>query len=79
MSETSQFRQYTEEALCWVREATTEEDKRTLTELACMWALAARQSERIFGTDESARLQAQQPSDRIVAPGRSATGLTPES
>ena len=53
MSEASQFRQYAEEALRWVGESTTEDEKRTLTELACMWAKAAWQSERIFG-DESA-------------------------
>jgi hypothetical protein len=49
MSEASQFRQYAEEALGWVSQSTTEEDKRTLTDLACMWAQAALQSERIFG------------------------------
>ena len=53
MSEASQFRQYAEEALGWVGQSTTEEDKRTLTDLACMWAQAALQSERIFGGDES--------------------------
>ena len=55
MSEASQFRQYAEEALRWVRESTTEEEKRTLTELACIWAQAALQSERIFGVDESSQ------------------------
>jgi hypothetical protein len=54
MSEANQFGQYAEEALRWVSESTTEEEKRTLTELACMWAQAAWQSERIFGIDESA-------------------------
>ena len=53
MSEASQFRQYAEEALRWVRESTTEEEKRTLTELACIWAQAALQSERIFGGNDS--------------------------
>jgi hypothetical protein len=48
MSEASQFRQYAEEALRWVSESTTEDDKRTLNELACIWAQAALQSERIF-------------------------------
>jgi len=52
MSEACQFRQYAEEALRWVSESTTEEEKRTLTELACIWAQAALQSERIFGVDE---------------------------
>ena len=49
MLEAQQFRQYAEEALDWVGESRTEEEKRTLTELACIWAQAALQSERIFG------------------------------
>lgn len=53
MSEASHFRQYAEEALRWVSESTSEEEKRTLTELACIWAQAALQSDRIFGVDES--------------------------
>jgi hypothetical protein len=53
MSEASQFRQYAEEALRWVSESTTEEEKRTLTELACVWAQAAWQSERILGGNAS--------------------------
>ncbi len=53
MSEAKQFRQYAEEALRWVSQSTTEEEKRTLTELACMWAQAALQSERIFGGNDS--------------------------
>ena len=51
MSESSQFRQYAEEALGWLSQSTTEEEKRTLTDLACMWAQAALQSERIFGAE----------------------------
>jgi hypothetical protein len=54
MSEASQFRQYAEEALRWVSQSTIEEERRTLTELACIWAQAALQSERIFDVDESA-------------------------
>jgi hypothetical protein len=53
MTEANQFRQYAEEALRWVSESTTEEEERSLTELACIWALAASQSDRIFGIDES--------------------------
>jgi len=53
MSEANQFRQYAEEALRWVSQSTTEEEKRTLTELACIWAQAALQSERIFGGNDS--------------------------
>jgi len=46
MSEASQFRQYAEEALLWVAQSKTEEEKQTLTELACIWAQAAAVSER---------------------------------
>jgi hypothetical protein len=46
MSETSQFRQYAEEALRWADQSTTEKEKRTLIELACIWAQAAEVSER---------------------------------
>jgi len=53
MSEAKQFRQYAEEALRWVSQSTTEEEKRTLTDLACIWAQAALQSERIFGGNDS--------------------------
>jgi hypothetical protein len=48
MSEATQFRQYAEEALRWVSQSRTEEEKRALTDLACLWAQAALQSERIF-------------------------------
>jgi hypothetical protein len=51
MSESSQFRQYAEEAMGWLSQSTTEEEKRTLTDLACMWAQAALQSERIFSAE----------------------------
>jgi hypothetical protein len=53
MSEANQFRQYAEEALGWVSQSATEEEKRTLTELACIWAQAAIHSERIFGSNSS--------------------------
>jgi hypothetical protein len=54
MSGSSEFRQYAEEALQWVNESKTEEEKRTLTGLAWMRAQAALQSERIFGGNASA-------------------------
>jgi hypothetical protein len=38
MSEAQQFRQYAEEALLWVAQSKTEEEKQTLMELACIWA-----------------------------------------
>ena len=53
MSECSQFWQYAEEALRWASQSTTEEEKRTLTDLVCIWAQAALQSERIFGVNET--------------------------
>lgn len=53
MSEANQFGQYAEEALRWVSQSTTEEEKRSLTDLACIWAQAALQSERIFGGNDS--------------------------
>jgi hypothetical protein len=55
MSVASQYREYAEEALGWVSQSITEEEKRTLSDLACIWAQAALQSERIFGIDESPR------------------------
>ena len=41
MSETDQFRQYAEEAMRWVRQSKTENEKRTLMELARTWTQAA--------------------------------------
>jgi hypothetical protein len=41
MSETEQFRQYAEEAMRWASESITEEEERTLIDLACTWAQAA--------------------------------------
>jgi hypothetical protein len=67
MSEANQFRQYADEALGWVGQSTTEQEKRTLTDLACIWAQAALQSERIFGLDESPPAERRRAS---VLPGR---------
>jgi len=41
MSEAEQFRQYAEEAMRWASESITEEEERTLIDLACTWAQAA--------------------------------------
>ena len=41
MSESDQFRQYAEEALMWVAQSKTAEEKRLRLELARMWAQAA--------------------------------------
>jgi hypothetical protein len=48
MLEAVEFRQYAEEAMGWAREATTEQEKRTLIELARTWSQAAAESERAF-------------------------------
>jgi hypothetical protein len=48
MSEADQFRQYAEEALRWATQSTTpEKEKPALIELACTWACAAVESERL--------------------------------
>jgi hypothetical protein len=41
MSESDQFRQYAEEAMLWVAQAKTEEEKQILVELMCTWTAAA--------------------------------------
>jgi len=41
MSESDQFRQYAEEALLWIAQAKTEEEKQTMFELMCTWTAAA--------------------------------------
>jgi hypothetical protein len=45
MSESSQFRQYADEALRWAAQATTEKERRSLLELARTWAEAAAMSQ----------------------------------
>jgi hypothetical protein len=46
MSESDQFRRYAEEAILWVVQSKTEEEKQILVELLCTWT-AAVASERI--------------------------------
>jgi hypothetical protein len=46
MSESDQFRQYAEEAMLWVAQSKTEEEKQILVELLCTWTAAAVASER---------------------------------
>jgi hypothetical protein len=41
MSESDQFRQYAEEAMLWIAQAKTEEEKQLLLQLLCTWAEAA--------------------------------------
>jgi hypothetical protein len=50
MSEASKFRQYAEEAVRASSKAADENDKRALTDLACIWAQAAAMSEKMFGS-----------------------------
>jgi hypothetical protein len=47
MSETGQFRRYAEEALLWVAQSKTEEEKYLLLDLVRTWNEAALMSERI--------------------------------
>jgi hypothetical protein len=47
MSESDQFRQYTEEALFWVAQSKTEEEKQLLLELLCTWTAAAAAADAI--------------------------------
>ena len=41
MSESDQFWQYAEEAMLWVAQSKTEEEKQILVELLCTWTAAA--------------------------------------
>ena len=55
MSESDQFRQYAEEAMLWVAQSKTEEEKRLLLELARTWSKAAIVSAALVsGTQERA-------------------------
>ena len=54
MSESDQFRQYADEALLWVAQSKTEEEKRLLLELARTWTAAAFASDRIVAVSGSA-------------------------
>ena len=47
MSESDQFRQYADEALLWVAQSKTEEEKRLLLELVLTWTQAAFATDRI--------------------------------
>ena len=46
MSKADQFREYTEEAMRWSRQAKTEDAKKILIDLALTWSKAASLSER---------------------------------
>ena len=47
MSESDQFRQYADEAMLWVAQSKTEQEKRLLFELVLTWTQAAFASDRI--------------------------------
>jgi len=46
MTKSEQFREFAEEALQWSRQSKTEEEKKTLLDLAVTWTQAASLSER---------------------------------
>jgi hypothetical protein len=50
MGDADLFRQYAEEAMHGSSKATSENEKRTLADLACTWAQAALMSERVLGS-----------------------------
>jgi hypothetical protein len=53
MSESDQFRQYAEEAMLWVSQSKTEEEKQLLLELVRTWTEAA--SMCTLGANDNAR------------------------
>jgi hypothetical protein len=50
MTEAELFRQYAKEAMHSSSKSTTENERRDLERLACVWAQAALKSERVFGS-----------------------------
>ena len=50
MSDADLFRQYAKEAMSGSSEATNENDKQSLLDLACTWVQAAVASERVWGS-----------------------------
>jgi hypothetical protein len=50
MGEAGLFRQYAKEAMHVASEVTSENEKRTLVDLACTWAVAALMSDRVLGS-----------------------------
>jgi hypothetical protein len=50
MSEADLFRRYAEEAIQGSSKAINENEKRSLVDLACIWAQAALMSERVLGS-----------------------------
>jgi hypothetical protein len=58
MANANEFRQYAEEALEWASQSKTEEEKRSLIELACTWARAAAEVERPVAPNYRSNLSA---------------------
>jgi hypothetical protein len=50
MSEADLFRQYAKEAMRESSEVASDDEKRNLIDLACIWVQAALVSERVFGS-----------------------------
>ena len=50
MSEADLFRQYAKEAMRETSEVTSDDEKRSLIDLACIWVQAALMSERVCGS-----------------------------
>jgi hypothetical protein len=50
MSDADLFRQYAKEAMHVASEVTSENERRTLIDLACTWAVAALMSDRVLGS-----------------------------
>lgn len=53
MSEADLFRQYAKEAMHESSEVASDDEKRSLIDLACIWVQAALMSERVFGSSFS--------------------------
>jgi hypothetical protein len=53
MSEADLFRQYAKEAMREAADVTSENEKRSLTDLACTWVRAALMSDRVIGSSST--------------------------
>jgi hypothetical protein len=56
MSDAHLFRQYAQEAMSGSSEATNENDKRSLLDLACTWVQAAVAAERVWSSSITPQL-----------------------
>jgi hypothetical protein len=53
MSESDQFLEYAEEALLWISQSKTEQEKQLLLELACTWTRDAVASEHTMAVSRA--------------------------